>query len=58
MLQEGKDIIIIHDSMATSSSKVTVELKSDGLGGSIYGSINSSEKNSSEKIKSKDAGSI
>lgn len=33
--------MIIHDSMGTSSSKITVDMKSDGLGGSLYGSINS-----------------
>jgi hypothetical protein len=36
-------VVLIVDSQATSS-KITVEMRSDGLGTSLYGSINSTVK--------------
>ena len=48
--EEGKEVVLIVDSLATSS-KITVEMRSDGLGGSLYGSINSSVRKV-EKINS------
>jgi hypothetical protein len=40
----GNFIYVTKDSLGTSSSKITVDIKSDGLGNSLYGSINSSFK--------------
>ena len=41
---KGNFIYVTKDSLGTSSSKITVDIKSDGLGNSLYGSINSSFK--------------